>query len=209
MPEPLSARLLAMVAEQWERALAMPFITQVIDDTLADDVFARYMHWEGRFVDSSARALGAAILRAPNRAALIGHVRTLAMLVNDQFGSFDTSTGQRPGPRSGALAEPLIQQAVTAAERLSYTELVIAMLPSELLYEVWCRRAVGRPSARPEIADWVRVHTEPPFTAQVEFLVSEVDSLDVSDAELPALAALVARRIELEIDFHAAAFIAD
>jgi thiaminase/transcriptional activator TenA len=207
LAEPLSSRLLGLAAEPWERALAMPFVTHVVEDTVPDEVFSRYMWWEGAFVDAAVRVLGAAVLRAPGRAARAGHARTLATLVDDQLAHFDETASAAPGPRSAALAEPLIREVVSDAERFSYAELVVGMLPSELLYAVWCRRAAATPSARPRIAEWVRLHTEPPFTTQVNFLVREVDALDTGEDEVPALAALVARRIELEIDFHAAAYV--
>lgn len=209
MVEPLSAQLLNLAAEPWERALAMPFVTQVLDDTIDDEVFARYMVWEGAFVEAAVRVLGAAILSAPDRSAMVGHSRTMATLVDHQFIQFNESPAARPGSKSAALAEPLIRDVIVDAQRFSYAELVVGMLPSELLYEVWCRRAIRAPSARPMIADWVRLHTEPPFTTQVRFLVDEVDRLSVSDVDLPNLAALVTRRLELEIDFHAAAFVSD
>jgi thiaminase/transcriptional activator TenA len=208
MREPLSAQILRRAAKPWERALSMPFITEVIADSISDEVFERYLVWEGLFVDAAARSVGAAVLRAPDQHALIGHSRSLAMLVNDQFGCFDTSP-QLPGPKSAALAEPLIEDCLADAARLSYPELVATMLASELLYRVWCHEAAITPSRRSAIAEWVDSHNRAPFTTQVDFLVAETDRLAVEEHEVSRLASIFAGRLEREIDFHAAAFVAD
>jgi thiaminase/transcriptional activator TenA len=204
----LSQRLLTQADPVLQRALAMPFIGRLMDGSLPLEVFDRYLWWEREFVEAAVRVLGAAILRAPSAAAVHGHARTLHTLVSDQFDYFANAPGLAPpGPRSAALAQPLISEVIADAGTDSYAELVAGMLPSEILYACWCRHAVGRPSRHPAIAAWVHLHTVPPFTDQVDFLVGEVDALPVAPADEPALVTLIERRLELEIDFHAAAFL--
>lgn len=204
----LSQQLLARADHVLQRALRMPFIEQVADDSLSLDEFDRYLWWEREFVYAAVRVLGAAILRAPAVDSMRGHARTLHALVSDQFDYFASNREPAPpGPESAALARPLIAEVITDAETASYAELVIGMLPSEILYAQWCRRAAANPSRHSAVAAWVRLHTVPPFTDQVEFLVSEVDALPITSADMPELVALVKRRLVLEIDFHAAALL--
>lgn len=207
----LSEQLLTIAGPSWQRALGMRFITEVSDDSVADEVFARYLLLERNFVDVAARVLGGAIMRAPARAALEGHLGTLNALVDDQYGYFDAMLGAagQVGVRALAQADGLARQALQVAAAGSYPQIVACMLPSEKLYDVWCARAAARPSRRPAIAEWVRMHAEPPFTDRVAFLAGEVDALHVGQAQIAELGALVGQVLDLECRFHDAAYIED
>ncbi len=210
-----SARLLTAADPAWKRALGMPFIADVIADSIADETFARYLVLERQFVDVAARMLGASILRSPTRAALEGHLLTLSALVDDQYDYFDEAIGQvgseiaTVGPRAQAQAQALADRVIEVAETGSYAAVVACMLPSEKLYEVWCTQATRNPSSRNVIQRWVSMHAEPPFTTQVAFLTHEVDSLVVDSAQIMDLASLVTEVLDLEYQFHDAAYVTD
>jgi thiaminase/transcriptional activator TenA len=209
-----TSRLLLTAAEPaWSQALTMPFVDQVCEDSISDEVFARYLVLELQFVNVAARMLGAAVLRSPTPSALEGHRLTLTALVEDQYTYFGDALGQLGtggsvvGPRAQAQADQLADRVLDVAEHGSYAELVACMLPSEQLYATWCARAVRTPSRRPVIRQWVALHAEPPFTERVTFLVSQVDALSVDAAGVTQLGSLVSQILELEYRFHQAAFI--
>ncbi|NDZ82968.1 hypothetical protein G3I19_31480 [Streptomyces sp. SID10853] len=208
---PLSARLISRNTADWEQALGMRFVREVTSDTVSDSVFARYLHFEREFVDTAARLAGAAVREAPTHAALAGHARTLHALVTDQYAYFTealrTTGVPETGDRAGAQAATLTEEVLSAADSLGYAGVVTCMYAAESLYRQWCAAAVRTPSARTEVADWVRLHTVAPFTTQVRFLEDEIDALDSTPAAEAELVAVFGRVLAAEVLFHDAAYI--
>ena len=82
------------------------------------------------------------------------------------------------------------------------------MLAAEWTYATWCVRAHRGAIGDPAIADWVRLHAEPAFLAQAEWLRDQIDAATVDDATFGRLCELFGQALRLEIDFHAAPYAA-
>ena len=103
------------------------------------------------------------------------------------------------GLREGVLA--------IAAEG-EFVEILVAMLAAEWMYLTWCEEAHARGPRREAPADWIRLHVEPAFRAQVAWLKRRLDELG------PKLSAEGQRRcadhfgrvLALEIAFHDAPY---
>lgn len=208
----LSARLRSRNADIWERTLDMRFVREVTADSLSDEVFARYLLFEREFVDTAARLAGAAVREAPTAEALAGHARSLHALVTDQYAYFtralETTGVPEVGPRAQEQAATLTEEVLDAADRWGYPAIVTCVYAAESLYETWCAAANRTPSARAEVADWVRLHTVEPFTAQVRFLEAETDALEILPETEADLVALFGRVLVAEQRFHDAAYLA-
>ncbi|MFG7946974.1 TenA family protein [Streptomyces cacaoi] len=210
-PGTLSARLRSRNAQRWEQALAMRFVREVTDDTVDDDVFARYLLFEREFVDTAARLAGAAVREAPGPRALRGHSDSLHALVTDQYAYFtkalETTGVPETGPRAHEQASVLTEEALDVADTLGYPGIVTCMYAAESLYATWCATADRSPSARPQVADWVHLHTVAPFTTQVRFLEAEVDALEILPETETELTAVFGRFLAAEVRFHDAAYL--
>lgn len=211
-PDPLSARLRSRNADIWEQTVGMRFVRDVTTDTLSDEVFARYLLFEREFVDTAARLAGAAVREAPTGQALAGHSRTLHSLVTEQYAYFTRALETFPvpdvGPQAQEQAAALTEEVLDAADRLGYPGVVTCMYAAESLYETWCTAADRTPSARAEVAAWVRLHTVAPFTTQVRFLEAETDALEILPATEEDLVTLFGRVLVAERRFHEAAYLA-
>lgn len=209
-----SERLRAAAAPALERALTMRFVREATDGTLDERTLARYLSIEAEFVTVACRALGSAILRAPDLAAISGHAATMASFINDQHAYFDEADDaglvHAPGPNALAQAARLGERVLEICDRGSYAEIVCCMFPSEVLYEVWCARAaevdVPRSAA---LQEWIVSHSRPPYTDTVSFLTGQVDALHLDDEDVERLGAMVGEILDLECAFHDAAYLED
>lgn len=222
--EPLSHQLLVSSEREFNMALAMPFVRDVIAGTVESRVFATYLVFEADFVVTAIRARGHAIALAPTMTAITGHCEAMRSLLE----------GQRPaleGYKSGVTPEVIIPAAAhDRARKLTstmmallaegtYAQVICALYACEHLYRVWCKEALsgGIAKASRELEDdrgnflavafdWVRAHTEEPFTSEVQFLEQEIDRLEVASDDVQALSRTVQSMLVAEIEFHAAAY---
>jgi len=145
----------------WDAALDHPFFREVGVDTLADDVYVRYLRIEYGFVDSAAAVLGYAIAKAPSfrerrRLALNLHglVTDQEQFFVDAFDRFAKSPEQRVATPSQASSAGLHELFLRVAATEGYEEILACLLGAEWLYLTWCSRADRTPSQRPAIRDW-------------------------------------------------------
>lgn len=209
---PLSTRLMQAAQAELNSTLESDFFQLAIQGTLAPAVVRRYEQLELLFVEDACRILGSAILHSPDGVALAGHSETLHSLTSEQFSYFadrnDRTRTEFVGTRSRAKAEPLMRYVQQIAHEGNYGEVIVCMLPSEILYESWCTEAVVHESLNSELREWVELHTRPPYTERVDFLRRETDAFG-NDIDLERCVQIVTTVLRLEEAFHAAAFIED
>lgn len=89
-----------------------------------------------------------------------------------------------------------------------YIDGIAAMFAAEWLYFAWCTRAAGRTISDAKLREWVDLHAAEDFAAQARRLRQQIDRAgeEMGPASRQRLAAIFRRALELEIDFHSAAY---
>ena len=205
----LSDRLRDANRDLWDAMQAHRFVRDIEADALPRAVFARYLVYEGGFVETAILIFGHALLKAPDYASRRVLCGVLHGLGGAQLGYFDRAFAALGNSRSERPS------AVTAfdrgmlhiAETGSYLDIIAIMLAAEWMYATWCSRANQRPISDPLIAEWVRLHAEPDFLAQRDWLMAQLDAApDVDTATFQRLSGLFGEALRLEIDFHTAPY---
>jgi thiaminase/transcriptional activator TenA len=199
----------------WDAVLGHRFFCEVAADTLADDVFARYLRIEYGFVDTAAVALGYAVAKAPSFRERRHLALNLYGLTTDQqqffaaaFERIGAPGGQRTGlPPQGASAA-LHELFLGAARTEGYEEILACTLAAEWLYLIWCSRAHRTPSARPAIRDWVALHAGGAFAEGVDWVRAELDARGpkLSANRRARVGELFKGALAAEIPFHTASY---
>jgi len=199
----------------WDAVLDHRFFREVEADSLADEVFARYLRIEYGFVDTAAVALGYAVAKAPSFRERRHLAFNLYGLTTDQqqffaaaFERISAPEDQRTGlPPQGAAAA-LHDLFLDVARTEGYEEILACTLAAEWLYLTWCSRAHRTPSARPAIRDWVALHAGGAFAEGVDWVRAELDARGPKlTAERRArLGEVFTRALAAEIPFHTAAY---
>jgi thiaminase/transcriptional activator TenA len=199
----------------WDAVLDHRFFREVEADTLADEVFARYLRIEYGFVDTAAVALGYAVAKAPSFRERRHLAFNLYGLTTDQqqffaaaFERIGAPEQQRTGLPAQGAAAALHDLFLGVARTEGYEEILACTLAAEWLYLTWCSRARRTPSARPAIRDWVALHAGGAFTEGVDWVRAELDARGpkLFANRRAQVSRLFERALAAEIAFHTAAY---
>jgi thiaminase/transcriptional activator TenA len=203
----------ASAAADWQAATGHRLFREIIDDSVDDRVFERYLRIEFGFIDTAAATLGAAVARAPNiddRTVLTAGLHDLLTSQVDFFEGVLAADRTALVPPS-ARGLHLHFDAMTRSG--DYTELLATMLGAEWLYQTWCAETVVEPSRRDTIRAWTELHTSQAFTGHVAWLRDRIDALMVPSGTAPKPPAARARlghafqrSLAAEVRFHDAAY---
>jgi thiaminase (transcriptional activator TenA) len=203
----------AALVERQQAALAesraVPFIADSIAGTLSDNGFRRYLVIEEAFVLTAVRILGLVVAESESLDDARDHVVSMSNLVGEQRGYFAGLREKFPydGDVDALVAESsvLSTYALGLAREHGRAAALVGMFAAETLYLTWCREALaGDVEREPALQDWIVMHTEPAFVAQVEALAREVDTMpdSIDDA---ALDAWFSGMLKAENEFHGTA----
>jgi thiaminase/transcriptional activator TenA len=210
----LSQRLRTANQGLWDEMQAHRFVRDIEADVLPRAVFRRYVVYEHAFVETAILIFAQALLKAPDLTARRRLCGVLNGLGGEQLGYFDrVFAALDVAPHASGDALPASVTAfdrgmLQVAEAGSYLDILTVMLAAEWMYATWCGRAHQTPISDPEVADWVRLHTEPEFLAQADWLKAQLDAAaaHVAEARFKRLSGLFGHALRLEIDFHTAAY---
>ena len=213
MPELLSDRILSDNADVFDAMLSHRFVEDIKADRLPDTVFRTYLVYEGAFVETAIRIFAFAVAKAPGIVQQRWLIAVLDALANTQIAYFD-KTFARLGlsPDGADLAHPAVRAfregMLKTATEGSYLDIVASMFCAEWMYWHWCREAAKCSISDPMLAEWVELHAVDDFAAQAKWLKAELDaaSATISDDEAASLSATFRKAMELEINFHTAAY---
>lgn len=206
-----SERLRAAASAEWASMQSCRFVQDIEADRLPRPVYARYLHFERDFVEIAMTIFGHAMLKAPTLAARRRLCAILHGLAGPQLDYFDASLAalapQSPPPVLPPAVDRFFRSTRAVAESAAYPVILAMMLAAEWTYATWCVRAHASPASDRLIADWVRLHAEPEFLEQVDWLQAQIDSALTAEPSLEGPAReIFARMLALEIDFHDAAY---
>lgn len=210
-----SAWLRARNQSTWDAMVTHRFCRDTASDRLPEATFLRYLRYEHAFVRAAVSIFAYALAKAPTAADQDHLIGVLAGLAGEQEAYFRRAfAGLGLDPASlapDALPEAvrgLREDVLAVAAEGSFAEILTAMLAAEWMYLTWCEQAHARDPRREAPADWIRLHVEPAFRAQVDWLKRRLDELgpSLSAGEQARCADHFGRVLTLEIAFHDAPY---
>lgn len=200
----------------WTQATTHAFTRSLADDTLADDVYRRYLVQDYVFIETLVTVLGHAVALAPGMPAKKRFAAFLAAITseeNDYFlRSFEALGVTEHEQQNTPLLPPIQSFAdlmLDAARSGAYEELLAVIVPAEWVYLTWAQAAEPPYPARFYLKEWIELHDNPDFEEVVGWLRSELDRVG---ADLPAHRRAAVRQrfrdlVALEVAFFDAAYI--
>jgi thiaminase/transcriptional activator TenA len=205
-------RLLAANAGPWQAMQEHRFVVDIERNRLPVDTFNRYLAYEGRFVETAIGIFGHALIKAPAIAQKHWLIGVLNALSTEQVPYFDRTFAALalPAPRSDARLPAGVTAFDTGmleiAQQGRYEDVIVAMLTAEWMYGTWCTRANRTPHDNGYIRDWVALHADATFNAQVQWLKAQVNGWSAEQFDFERSSAIFAKVLALEIDFHSACY---
>lgn len=207
----LTASLHREHAQAWERAVGHRFVRELHAGTVPDEVMARYLVQDHRFLDAFLQLIGAALATARTPAARLRFARFAGEVAGDEntyflraLDALGVSEEQRARIPNTAATDGFLDVFREAAETRDHPAILAVLLVTEWLYLDWASRA---PSPRPESfvhAEWIALHDGPGFRDLVDFLRAELDAAEIEDPE--RVRSFFARTVQLENEFFDAAY---
>lgn len=211
----LSEEILRDSADEWNRMQQHRFVTDIEADRLPPAAFRRYLAYENQFVETAILIFGYMLVKAPDLETRQRLVKVLQALSDDQISyfrkAFDT-LGMAEAEWKDIVAPPAVAafrdgMLLTAAHG-TYVEAVAAMFAAEWMYWTWCSRAARKTISDPVLREWVELHAAADFASQALWLRGQIDAAGVgmNEAARRRVTEVFRRALELEIEFHAAAY---
>jgi thiaminase/transcriptional activator TenA len=199
----------------WADMIGHRFCRDMATDRLPDAVFIRYLRYEHAFVRGAVGIFAHALAKAQTAADQDHLIGVLVGLAGEQEAYF-----RRTLAALGVDAEPLdpvtlpeaargLRDAVvTIAASDDFAEILAAMLAAEWMYLTWCEEAHASGPQQPGPLDWIELHLEAGFRAQVAWLRRRLDELgpDLPPERQGRCADHFGRVLLLEIAFHEAPY---
>jgi thiaminase/transcriptional activator TenA len=199
----------------WSRATAHRFTTELADGTLADPVMRRYLVQDYSFLDSFARLLASAIVKAPSLADRIPLCRFLGVVTSDEntyfqraFDALAVAAHDRAEPNLRAPTRGFHALMAEAVGCEGYAETLAPLVVFEWLYLSWATAVADRTPPVFYHAEWINLHANPEFTSFVAWLRGQLDREGprLADDRRHRVAALFRRAVELELAFFDEAY---
>lgn len=166
----------------WSQAVSHRFVAELCAGTVPDQVMARYLIQDHRFLESFLMLLGAAIATADSFEARLRFGRFTGMVSGEEntyflraFAALGVTEEQRsntPDTKPTAGFKSIMREA--AATR-SYAAALSVLNVAEWLYLDWAMKAPKPLPANFVYAEWITLHDNPDFREFVAFLRTELD----------------------------------
>lgn len=211
MTERFTDQLRSASQPVWSQAVDHRFVDELLAGTIHDEVMARYLVQDHRFLDSFLILLGAAIATSDSFEARLRFGQFIGMVSGEEntyfIRSFDalgvTQADRDAIPDTAPTAGFKAIMREAAATR-SYAAALAVLNVAEWLYLEWALKAPQPLPANFVHAEWVTLHDNPEFQAFVAFLRQELDRVGPLEAEVSKDFFL--RTVALEQAFFDAAY---
>jgi thiaminase/transcriptional activator TenA len=199
----------------WDRATGHAFTQELAADTLADDVYRRYLIQDYVFIETLVTVLGHAVALAPGMPAKkrwAGFLAAITSEENDYFlRSFDALGVPQAERETTPLLPPIQAFAdlmLEAARSGTYEEVLAVIVPAEWVYLTWAQAAPKPYPGRFYLSEWIELHDNPVFEEIVGWMRGELDRIgsDLTPARRKVVAERFRRLVELEAAFFDAAY---
>lgn len=196
-------------AADWSAAVNHRFTRELVNGTIDDDVFARYLIQDYAFIETLVSVVGYAVGQAPTMAAKARLTSFLTVLTSDEndyfqrsFDALNIPTSNWRDPDLAPVTAEFRDFMYAATLRGDYAETLAVLVPVEWIYLTWASNADSRPKPF-YLAEWIDLHADVDFEMFVEWLQSELDreGATLSDRQQQRVEELFHRAVELEIRF--------
>lgn len=184
------------------------FVEDICADRLPQDVFQRYVAYEGAFVETAISIFAYAVTQAPDMEARRWMIGVLDALANAQVPYFEEryeTLGIKADlvlpPDAAAFDRGMLELAAQG----DFLDIVTAMFAAEWMYWSWSKRAITCQLSNPDLKAWIALHVDETFAAQAMWLKQAIDRYGRQD-DAPRLSAIFAKVTGLEIRFHHAPY---
>jgi thiaminase (transcriptional activator TenA) len=215
MSESISQEMRASVADDWDAAVAHPFVRDLCAGALPAAALRRYLVQDYQFVDAFVSLLGATVACADTPAARMVHARQLGVIASEEntyfqrsFDALGVPVQERDAPELLAPTEEFARLMREASAGRDYPSCLAVLTVTEWLYLDWARRAPRPLPAEPVAREWIELHDNPPFGRWVDFLRGELDRVTVhlTPVRLSGCRTLFAEATRLELAFFEAVY---
>lgn len=184
------------------------FVEDICADRLPQDVFQRYVAYEGAFVETAISIFAYAVARAPDMEARRWMVGVLDALANEQIPYFEeryAKLGITPAADLPAKAKAFDHGMLELAQEGDFLDIVTAMFAAEWMYWTWSKRAITCKISNPDLQAWIALHVDETFAAQALWLKQAIDRYGSAN-DVSRLSTIFAKVTEVEITFHHAPY---
>lgn len=213
--ESFTAQLRTHAEPEWTDATEHRFTEELIDGTIADAVFRRYLVQDFAFVNTLASAIGQGAGQAPTLAAKAELAQFLQVVATDEtdyferaFDALSVPESDRRDPSFSPTTARFDDLLTRAALEGGYAETLAVIVPAEWIYLTWANRAGEQRPERFYLAEWIDLHTGEGFESTVAFLRDELDAIapTLSRRRRHRVTRLFERTVALEVDFFEMAY---
>jgi thiaminase/transcriptional activator TenA len=202
----------------WNAAVDHRFVRELVDDTIDDAVYARYLTLDYGFINDLTGAVGHAVAMAPGMPEKTRFAQFLGVLTDEENDYFLRSFAAfgRPAPTfDNPLKHPVLDDFAGLMDRQraagTYLDILAVLVPVEWVYLSWASAAVAGGRAMPErfyLSEWITLHALPGFRDFVEWMRAELDreAAAADDAARKQAEAAFVDALLLEAQFFDAAF---
>jgi thiaminase/transcriptional activator TenA len=200
---------------EWTDTTEHRFTEELIDGTIPDEVFRRYLVQDFAFVNTLASAIGHGAGQAPTLAAKAELATFLQVVATDEtdyferaFDTLSVSESDRRSPTLRPTTDRFDDLLTRAALEGGYAETLAVIVPAEWIYLTWASRAGEQRPERFYLAEWIDLHTGNGFESTVAFLREELDSIapTLSRRRRHRVSRLFEQTVALEADFFEMAY---
>ena len=200
----------------WSEAAGHRFTRELADGNLADAVMRRYLVQDYSFLDSFARLVASAIVKAPSLADRVPLGRFLGAVTGEENTYFHRAFDAlgvpevdrtRPMLRVPTRAFHALMADAIAAE--GYEEALAPLVVFEWLYNAWATSVADRKPERFFHREWITIHTNQQFDAFVGWLRGQLDrdGPRLSPDRQQRIAEVFSRTVRLEKAFFDDAYL--
>jgi thiaminase/transcriptional activator TenA len=203
----LSETLLRDHADVLQAMIEHPFVRAVQAGTLSRKAFDAYLVHEGAFVGTAIGIFAHLLARADDIADQRRIIAILDALANEQIAYFERvfrTRGINPEDHPPPPSVTTFDRGMALiAHNGTFAEIATEMFAAEWMYMTWCRTVNCAAIDDADLATWVRLHTEPGFVDQANWLRRKVDEAGLKPGDDVDRCSTVFRRVlELEFAFH-------
>lgn len=198
----------------WTNATEHRFVRELVDGTLDDAIFRRYLVQDYAFVGTLTSAFGYAVGQAPTMEAKGNLSDFLGILTDEEdnyfersFDELDVPDNDRIDPSKADVTEAFEDLLIRAAVQGGYEETLAVLVPAEWIYLTWAT-APSKPPETFYLREWIEIHNTPAFETFVEWLRRELDEYgpSLSEHRQRRIERLFCRTVALEVEFFDAAY---
>lgn len=200
---------------EWEEATRHRFVEELGDDTIADEVFRRYLVQDYAFLELGARTTALAVSQAPSMEEMRRLSQQLSVLTGGENDYFQRAFEELSVPEDEWYDPDLHETTVTfldfmlrSAHEGDYEETLTTTLAAEWVYLDWATHVEHREPGRWYLDEWIEIHAIPEFVEYVEWLREQLDTYgpELSSRRQARVADLFGRTIDLEVAFFEMAY---